>query len=279
MSDDLSKRGPQDRSRINLLEPHEVQYWADKFNVSKGRRTYEIFAAHWPYAGKNPITDGFNRATKYVATRGKPEFDWVNSQALQGDAVEAVRQLKSGTGPEIQIYGSSSFLQALIAANLIDEYLIRTYPLVLGRGKRLFEEGTPPRALRLVETEQSSTGVITSRYLPDGPVQPGSFGGHASKAEVARRRRGRHRDVGQLKTAKMLLRPVPICCTALCPLLAQSGHTETPALCPLLGAKRTRPQRRRDADAPRSITVHSANRRCGPFDTMGGRRGPQLHLT
>src|SRR5215813_2193127 len=228
MSDDLSKRGPQDRSRINLLEPHEVQYWADKFNVSKGRRTYEIFAAHWPYAGKNPITDGFNRATKYVATRGKPEFDWVNSQALQGDAVEAVRQLKSGTGPEIQIYGSSSFLQALIAANLIDEYLIRTYPLVLGRGKRLFEEGTPPRALRLVETEQSSTGVITSRYLPDGPVQPGSFGGHASKAEVARRRRGRHRDVGQLKTAKMLLRPVPICCTALCPLMGWPGRA--PAL-------------------------------------------------
>jgi dihydrofolate reductase len=152
-------------------------------------RTYEMLAAHWPYAGKNPITDGFNRATKYVATRGKPEFDWVNSQALQGDAVEAVRQLKSGTGPEIQIYGSSSFLQALIAADLIDEYLIRTYPLVLGRGKRLFEEGTPPRALRLMETEQSSTGVITSRYLPDGPVKPGSFGGHASKAELARRRR------------------------------------------------------------------------------------------
>jgi dihydrofolate reductase len=160
------------------------------FDLLLGRRTYEIFAAYWPYAGDNPITDGFNRATKYVATRGSPEFEWVNSEALQGDAITAVRHLKSGKGPEIQIYGSSTFLQALIAADLIDEYLIRTYPLVLGRGRRLFEEGSPARALKLVESEQSSTGVITSRYLPDGPVRPGSFSmDQPSKAELARRQR------------------------------------------------------------------------------------------
>jgi dihydrofolate reductase len=159
------------------------------FDLLFGRRTYEIFAAHWPYAGDNPITDGFNRATKYVATRGTPELGWMNSQALQGDAAEAVRQLKAKVGPEIQIYGSSNFLQTLIAADLIDEYLIRTYPVVLGRGKRLFEEGAPARALKLVETEQSSTGVITSRYVPDGPAKPGSFGMQPSEAELARRRR------------------------------------------------------------------------------------------
>ena len=106
------------------------------FDLLLWRCTYEIFAAHWPYADDNPITDGFNRAIKYVATRGTPVFEWINSQALQGDAVEAVRQLKAQKGPEIQIYGSSSFLQTLIAADLIDEYLIRTYPLVLGRGRR-----------------------------------------------------------------------------------------------------------------------------------------------
>jgi dihydrofolate reductase len=155
------------------------------FDLLLGRRTYKIFAAHWPYAGDNPITDGFNRAIKYVATRGTPEFEWINYQALQGDAVEAVRQLKAQKGPEIQICSSSSFLQTLIAADLIDEYLIRTYPLVLGRGKK----APPARALRLVETEQSSTGVITSRYLPDGPVKPGSLGMQPSKAELARRRR------------------------------------------------------------------------------------------
>ena len=165
------------------------------FDLLLGRRTYDIFAAYWPYAGDNPITNGFNRAIKYVATRGTPELAWVNSQALQGDVVEVVRQLKAQNGPEIQIYGSSSFLQTLIAADLIDEYLIRTYPLVLGRGKRLFEEGAPARALRLVETEQSSTGVVTSRYLPDGPVKPGSFGAQPSEAELARRRRLASEDI------------------------------------------------------------------------------------
>jgi dihydrofolate reductase len=160
-----------------------------RFDLLLGRRTYEIFAAYWPNAGDNPISNGFNRATKYVATRGTPEFDWVNTQVLPGNAVEAVRRLKSEEGPEIQIYGSSSFLQSLIAADLVDEYVIRTFPLVLGSGKRLFEEGAPPRALRLVETERSPTGVITCRYQPDGAVKPGSFGEEPSEAELARRQR------------------------------------------------------------------------------------------
>lgn len=162
---------------------------AGPFDLLLGRRTYEMLAAHWPHAGDNPISDAFNRATKYVATRGTPSFDWVNTQALPGDAVEAVRRLKSEAGPELQIYGSSSFLQSLIAADLVDEYVIRTYPLVLGSGKRLFEAGAPPRALRLLETDTSSTGVITSRFQPAGAVEPGSFGQEPSKAELARRRR------------------------------------------------------------------------------------------
>jgi dihydrofolate reductase len=197
-----SPGGPQEDPRGGFdLGGWIVPYWDEemgkrldqtvsgRFDLLLGRRTYEMLAAHWPYAGHNPISDGFNRATKYVATRGTPEFDWVNTQVLPGDAVEAVRRLKSEEGPEIQIYGSSSFLQSLIAADLVDEYVIRTYPLVLGNGKRLFEEGAPPRALRLVETERSSTGVITSRYQPDGAVKPGSFGQEPSEAELARRQR------------------------------------------------------------------------------------------
>jgi dihydrofolate reductase len=178
-----------------------VRYWDEemgkrlhqtvsgRFDLLLGRRTYEIFAAHWPYAERNPVSDGFNRATKYVATRGTPAFDWAHTQVLPGDAVGAVRRLKSEEGPEIQIYGSSSFLQSLIAADLVDEYVIWTYPLVLGSGKRLFEEGAPPRALKLVETERSSTGVITGRYRPDGAVRSGSFGQAPSEAELARRQR------------------------------------------------------------------------------------------
>ena len=155
------------------------------FDLLLGRRTYEILAAHWPYAEKNPIANGFNRATKYVETRGKPAFDWVNSQALQGDAVEAVRQLKSGTGPEIQIYGSSSFLQALIAADLIDEYLIRIYPFPWPRQAAVRREHTAT-ALRLWKppiVAGSSPAAIAG-----WSGQPGSFGGDVSKAEVARRR-------------------------------------------------------------------------------------------
>ena len=198
-----SPGGPQEDPRGDFeLGGWVAPYWDEQlgkrldqvvsstFDLLLGRRTYEIFAAYWPYVGENPIADGFNRATKYVATRGKPELSWANSQALQGDVVEAVRQLKAQNGPEIQIYGSSSFLQTLIAADLIDEYLMWTFPLVLGRGKRLFEEGVPARALRLVETLQSATGVIASRYLPDGPVKPGLVDAmEPSKAELARRRR------------------------------------------------------------------------------------------
>jgi dihydrofolate reductase len=126
-----SPGGPQEDPRGGFdLGGWIVPYWDEemgkrldqtvsgRFDLLLGRRTYEMLAAHWPYAGHNPISDGFNRATKYVATRGTPEFDWVNTQVLPGDAVEAVRRLKSEEGPEIQIYGSSSFLQSLIAADL-----------------------------------------------------------------------------------------------------------------------------------------------------------------
>ncbi|GFE86575.1 dihydrofolate reductase family protein [Steroidobacter agaridevorans] len=160
-----------------------------RFDLLLGRRTYEMLAAYWPHAGDNPITNAFNRAIKYVATRGTHEFDWVNTQVLPGDAVEAARRLKSETGPDIQVYGSSSFLQSLIAADLIDEYVIRTYPIVLGSGKRLFEAGAPPRALKLVETQASSTGVIVSRYQPEGAVKSASSEQEPSDAEKARRRR------------------------------------------------------------------------------------------
>ena len=159
------------------------------FDLLLGRRTYDMFATHWPYADDGPITDGFNRAAKYVATRGTLQFDWTNTKVLQGDVLDAVRALKAADGPEIQIYGSSNFLQTLFAADLIDEYLIWTYPVVLGRGRRLFEEGAPVRAMRLVESEQSATGVVTSRYVPDGPAKPDSFGLQPSAAELERRRR------------------------------------------------------------------------------------------
>ena len=120
---------------------------AGEFDMLLGRRTYEIFAAYWPNQGDNPIAKAFNKATKYVVTRSLDRFDWENSQRIDGDVVDEVRQLKASDGPALHIWGSSELLQTLIAAELVDEYRIWVFPLMLGKGKRLFENGVPPRGL------------------------------------------------------------------------------------------------------------------------------------
>jgi len=142
-----------------------------------GRRTYEIFEAYWPYqAADNPIAKSLNAARKHVASRTltKP-LQWNNSTLLDGEVTEAVATLKAGEGLDLQIIGSGNLIQALRAASLIDEYNVWTFPVVLGRGKRLFETDTKPGALRLVESRVSSTGVVMSTYVPAGDVAAGSF--------------------------------------------------------------------------------------------------------
>ena len=142
-----------------------------------GRRTYEIFEAYWLYqAADNPIAKSLNAARKHVASRTltKP-LQWNNSTLLDGEVTEAVATLKAGEGLDLQIIGSGNLIQALRAASLIDEYNVWTFPVVLGRGKRLFETDTKPGALRLVESRVSSTGVVMSTYVPAGDVAAGSF--------------------------------------------------------------------------------------------------------
>jgi dihydrofolate reductase len=161
-----------------------------EFDLLLGRRTYETFAAYWPYAGDNPIAKAFNRATKFVVTRTLDQFDWVNSQPIGGDAVDGIRRLKASDGPELHIWGSSELLQTLIAAELVDEFRVWVYPLVLGQGKRLFEKGVPPRGLTLVESRRGSGGVLLNTYRPAGPLprrspQPEN----PSEAELSRRRK------------------------------------------------------------------------------------------
>jgi dihydrofolate reductase len=160
------------------------------FDLLLGRKTYEIFAAHWPYAGDNPITALFNKATKYVASRTLSKLDWVNSKLIAGDVAKEVQQLKTGAGSDLQVHGSSVLLQTLIGAQLIDEYRLWIFPLILGHGKRLFEKGAAPQGLLLADTKSSSTGVLINTYRPAGAVRPGSFG-HAtpSDAELARRKK------------------------------------------------------------------------------------------
>jgi dihydrofolate reductase len=143
---------------------------AGEFDMLLGRRTYEIFAAYWPNHADGPIGMAFNKATKYVVTRSLDRFDWKKSQRIDGDVVEEVRQIKASDGSALHIWGSSELLQALIAADLVDDYRVWVFPLVLGKGKRLFENGVPPRGLTLVETRSTPRGVLVNMYHPAGPL-------------------------------------------------------------------------------------------------------------
>jgi dihydrofolate reductase len=148
---------------LNIVET------AHEYDMLLGRRTYAIFAAYWPYRD-NAIAKAFNKATKYVVTRTLDHLDWEKSQRIDGDVVEEVRRLKASDGPELHIWGSSELLQTLIAADLVDEYRIAVFPVVLGEGKRLFESGVPPRGLTLVDTRSTPRGVLFNTYHPAGPL-------------------------------------------------------------------------------------------------------------
>ncbi len=139
-----------------------------EYDMLLGRRTYVIFAAYWPYQD-NPIAKAFNKATKYVVTRTLDHLDWEKSRRIDGDVVEEVRRLKASHGPELHIWGSSELLQTLIAADLVDEYRIAVFPVVLGEGKRLFENGVPPRRLAVVDTRSMPSGVLVNTYHLAGP--------------------------------------------------------------------------------------------------------------
>jgi dihydrofolate reductase len=164
-----------------------VNYWDDlmgqvmtesmsaPFDLVLGRRTYDIFAAYWPNATEEQGAKPLNDATKYVASRGAPALTWDRSVRIEGDVAEGIAELKQGDGPELQVHGSGNLIQTLIAANLIDEYRLWVFPLVIGSGKRLFADGTIPAALRLVDSTVSTTGVVIGTYEPAGEIVTGSF--------------------------------------------------------------------------------------------------------
>jgi dihydrofolate reductase len=145
------------------------------FELLLGRKTYEIFASHWPNVTGDPAADTLNSAVKHVASRTLDDVEWNNSTLLEGDVAEAVTRLKDEDGPEIQVHGSSNLLQTLLQHDLVDEFRLMVFPVVLGSGKRLFGEGAVPAGLKLVDSSTSSTGVIMARYERDGDVRYGSF--------------------------------------------------------------------------------------------------------
>jgi len=141
-----------------------------------GRKTYEIFAAHWPkVGGDDPIANKLNSMPKYVASRTLDEVTWNNSTLIRGDVAGAVAALKEQTRGEIQVTGSGNLVQTLIEHDLVDEYRLWVFPVVLGEGKRLFAGGAVPAALKLLGTKTSSTGVAIHAYERAGAIQYGSF--------------------------------------------------------------------------------------------------------
>lgn len=159
------------------------------FDLLLGRKTYDIFAAHWPYVSdpNDPIAGLFNHVTKYVASRTDRKLAWQNSEWLGEDPVASLKRLKAGDGPDLLVQGSSDFIQTLWANNLVDEFRVMIMPVVLGHGKRLF--GDFPFGLKLVKARTYPTGVIVATYRPDGPVKTGDFSlPESSEAELERRR-------------------------------------------------------------------------------------------
>jgi len=142
------------------------------YDLLLGRRTYDIFAAYWPYAeGENkPMSEAFDRAGKYVLTRGNQPLEWQNSHRLKG--VEDVAALKATDGPDLIIQGSSTIYPALLGAGLIDRLILMTYPVTLGAGKRLFGDGTPVEKLELIDHVVTAKGTVITTYRPSGPLPP-----------------------------------------------------------------------------------------------------------
>jgi dihydrofolate reductase len=180
------------------------EMFAAPFDLLLGRRTYEIFAAHWPHVGEgqretrggtasdvdDPAAAALNSARKYVASRSLETLEWNNSVLLEGDVAQAVADLKRHSGPDILTQGSSDLIQTLLPHDLVDEFRVWTFPVVVGPGKRLFGPGTSPAGLRLVDEKTSSTGVVMATYEPAGAVDRGSFEfDEPTDEELARRKR------------------------------------------------------------------------------------------
>ncbi len=173
--------------------------FSQTYDLLLGRRTYDIFAAYWPYFPTDPAAPGydagtagialaFNRVTKYVATHRPDSLGWENSAWLGKDPVAALRELRNGDGPVLLIQGSSTLIHMLLAHDLIDEFRLIVAPLVLGKGKRLFDEGSLPRSLKLVKSGATERGTLLVNYERDGAVKVGTFAADSpSEAEMKRR--------------------------------------------------------------------------------------------
>jgi dihydrofolate reductase len=157
-------RSPAGRDAVQALQ-------GESFDLLLGRRTYDLWSGYWPKAPSSPISDGINAATKYVVTHRPESLEWGPFVGLGPDFVENVRRIKSENGPDLILWGSSTLTSTLLEHGLADEVLLFVYPVLLGKGKRLFADGTPPRAFELASTNALASGIVISAYRAAGPLR------------------------------------------------------------------------------------------------------------
>jgi dihydrofolate reductase len=141
------------------------------FDLLLGRRTYDIWAGYWPKAGKSPMADALNAATKYVATHTPDSLGWRPVKDLGADIIEGVRGIKSKDGPDLIVWGSSTLTSVLLGQGLVDEVVLFVYPVLLGRGKRILSDRVDARELALVSTKATSSGVLMNTYRHVGSLR------------------------------------------------------------------------------------------------------------
>jgi dihydrofolate reductase len=151
--------------------------YGESFDLLLGRRTYDMWSGFWPNAPSSPMADRLNAATKYVATHRPEGLAWRPAESLGPDIVEGIRRIKAQDGSDIILSGSSTLTSPLLEHGLADEVLLVVYPVLLGTGKRVFAEGTPPRSFELVSTKALPSGVILNTYKLNGPLRTGTMGG------------------------------------------------------------------------------------------------------
>ena len=145
------------------------------FDLVLGRKTYEIFAAHWPHHPDDPGAEELNSATKHVASTTLTELEWENSRLIEGDVADGVRALKQEDGPELQVHGSANLIQTLLENRLVDEFRLQIFPLVLGTGLRLFDNGTVADGFEVTSARVLSSGAIVATFRTGAEIEYGSF--------------------------------------------------------------------------------------------------------
>jgi dihydrofolate reductase len=143
----------------------------ESFDVLLGRRTYDIWSDFWPKAPSSPMADRINVATKYVVTQRPESLKWGPVEAVGRDMVEGIRRIKSQDGRDLILWGSSTLTSILLQHELADEVTLLVYPVLLGKGKRIFAEGTPPRTFELGSTKALPTGIVVNVFTPAGPLK------------------------------------------------------------------------------------------------------------